>query len=369
MRFTVNTRELNEAISIVTKAMPSHSSLPILEGIYIYASSSNLFMKCSDLSLQIETEIPAFVEEEGSCVLPGRLFADLSRRLTGESVEFSGEKNSVRIKSDRVKTSLQVSASDEYPEMRRVDDEFSAEISQNKLRSMIRQTIFAVSLEDTKPILNGLCLEFSEDNTLKMVALDGFRLAIRKEKISNCTGSKRVVIPSRAMQEISSILSGGDEKIKLVFSNTHIKIDFGYTKLISRLMDGDYVSYAGILPKNHSTHAIVNCAELQSSTERASLLSREAKSNLIKFSFTEEMLSISANSEKGSIDDQIPIQLIGKPLDIAFNAKYILDLMRVLEDESVYMRMNNSVTPCVIEPLEGDSYYYMILPVRLFNGV
>lgn len=369
MRFTVNTRELNEAVSIVTKAMPAHSSLPILEGIYILASGSTLFMKCSDLSLQIETEIPAFVEEEGCAVLPGRLFAELIRRLTGESVDFDGEKNSIKISSDRVKTSLQVSSGDEYPEMRRVDDEFSAEISQAKLRSMIRQTIFAVSIEESKPILNGVCLEFGEDNVLKMVALDGFRLAMRREKTEKCTGSKKVVIPSRAMQEIANILSGGEEKIKLVFSSTHIKIDFGYTKLISRLMDGEYVSYAGILPKNHSTHAIVNCRELQNSTERASLLAREGKSNLIKFSFADDTLTITANSEKGSINDQMPIQLMGKPLDIAFNAKYILDVMKFLEDESVYMRMNNSVTPCVIEPLEGDSFYYMVLPVRLFSGV
>ncbi len=369
MRFTVNTKELNEAVAIVTKAMPSHSSLPILEGIYILASSSHLFMKCSDLSLQIETEIPAFVEEEGSCVLPGRLFSELSRRLTGESVEFSGEKNTLKISSDRVKTSLQVSSSDDFPEMRRVDDEFIAEISQNKLRSMIKQTIFAVSLEDTKPILSGLCLEMSDDKVLRMIALDGFRLAIRKEKLVSCTGNKKVVVPGRAMQEISNILTGGDEPIKLVFSNTHIKLDLGYTKLISRLLDGEYVSYAGILPKNHTTHAIVSCRDLQSSTERASLLSREAKSNLIKFSFNEDTLTISANSEKGSINDQMPIQLMGKPIEIAFNAKYILDLMRVLDDIKVYLRMNNSVTPCVIEPLEGDEFYYMVLPVRLLSGV
>lgn len=369
MRFTVNTKELNEALAVVTKAMPAHSSLPILEGIYFYASGNTLFMKCSDLSLQIETEIPAFVEEEGCAVLPGRLFADLSRRLTGEEVAFEGEKNTLKLRSDRVKTSLQVSNGEEYPEMRRVNDEFSAEISHNKLRSMIRQTLFAVSVEDSKPVLNGVCMEFSPDNRLRMVAMDGFRLAIRNEKIKNCTGNKRVVIPSRAMQEIANILTGGEEDIKLVFSGTHIKIDFGYTKLISRLLDGEYVNYAGFIPKNYVTYAIVNCRELQDSTERASLLAREAKSNLIKLSFEEEQLTISANSEKGSINDQLSIQLIGKPLDIAFNAKYILDLMKILEDEKVYIRMNNSVTPCVIEPIEGDSYYYMILPVRLFTGV
>ena len=369
MRFSVNTGELNEAVSIITKAMPAHSSLPILEGIYIYASADTLFMKCSDLSLQIETEIPAMVEEEGSAVLPGRLFAELSRRLYADTVDFEGEKNTLHVKSGRVSTSLQISNSEEYPDMRRVNDEYSVKISQGKLRSMIKQTLFAVSLEDTKPILNGVCLEFGENNMLKMVALDGFRLAIRSERIADCTGSRKAVVPARAMQEIANILSDSEELITLVFSSTHIKIDFGFTKLISRLLDGDYVSYSGILPKNHATHALVNCRELQNSTERASLMAREAKSNLIKFSFEEEMLTISANSEKGSISDQMPIQLTGKLLDIAFNAKYILDVMRVLDDESVYMRMNNSVTPCVIEPLEGDSFYYMVLPVRLFNGV
>ncbi|MBO4878802.1 MAG: DNA polymerase III subunit beta [Clostridia bacterium] len=369
MRFSVNTKELNEAVAIVTKAMPAHSSLPILEGIYIYASASTLFLKCSDLSLQIETEIPAFVEEEGSAVLPGRLFSELVRRFNGESVEFEGDKNSLKLRSDRVKTSLQVSPSDEYPEMRRVNDEFSAVISQAKLKSMIRQTLFAVSIEDSKPILNGICLEFSDDNRLRMIALDGFRLAMRNEKIKDCTGSKKVVIPSRAMQEIMNILSGEDEDIKLIFSGTHIKIDFGYTKLISRLLDGEYVSYTGILPKTHLTHAVVNCRALQESTERASLLAREAKSNLIKFTFEEEQLTISANSEKGSINDQMTIQLMGKPLEIAFNAKYIMDVMRVIDDETVFMRMNTSVTPCVIEPMEGDSFYFMVLPVRLFTGV
>lgn len=369
MRFIVNTKELNEAVSIVSKAMPSHNSLPILEGIYFYASGSTLFMKCSDLSLQIETEIPALVEEEGSAVLPGRLFAELARRFNGESVDFNGEKNTLNIRSDRVKTSLQVSPSDEYPEMRKVEDEFSAEISQATLRSMIKQTLFAVSTEDSKPILTGICLEFGEDNSLNMIAMDGFRLSMRKEKVKNCTGSKKVVIPGRAMQEISNILNSSDDPIKLVFSNTHIKIDFGYTKLISRLLDGEYVNYSVFLPKNYTTHALLNCAELQSSTERASLLSREVKSNLIKFTFEDETLSISANSEKGSIDDRLPVQLIGKPLEIAFNAKYILDVVRVLENTDIYMRMNSSVTPAVIEPTEGDSFYYMVLPVRLFKGV
>lgn len=367
MRFRVDTKELNEAISIVTKAMPAHSSMPILEGIYLYASGSSLFLKCSDLSLQIETEIPAFVEEEGGAVFTGRTFPELVRRFNGAEVEFEGDKNSVTLRSGRSTPSLQKSDIKEYPEMKRVDEEFSAEIKQSSLKNMIRQTGFAVSLEESRPILTGICLEFRDDDTLQMVALDGFRVAIRREKIKNRTGVKSVVIPSRAMQEIEKVLSGDDD-IKLVFSSTHVKLDFGHTKIISRLLDGDYVNYAGFMRDQHTSHAVVECRELQDAIERVSLLAREAKSNSIKFSFTEDQLSLFANSEKGSIEDQINIQLMGKPIDIAFNSKYILDAVKFIDDEQACLKMSTSVTPLIIEPMEGNAFYYMVLPVRIFSG-
>ncbi len=368
MRFRVNTVELNEAISVVTKAMPNHSAIPVLDGIYLYASGSTLFLKCSDLSLQIETEIPAFVEEEGGAVFTGRTFADLVRRFNGDEVEFSGEVPTVTLKCARSRPALQVSDVKDFPEMKRVDEEFSAQIKQVSLKNMIKQTAFAVSTDDARAILTGICLEFKPDDTLQMVALDGFRVAIRREKVTNRTGEKSVVIPSRAMQEISNILSGGEEEIKLVFSSTHVKLDFGHTRIISRLLDGDYVNYAGFMREQHTSHAIVDCNELQDAIERVSLLAREAKSNSIRFEFTEDQLSLFANSEKGSIEDQINIQLMGKPIEIAFNSKYILDAVRFIDDEKACLKMSTSVTPLIIEPLEGNAFYYMVLPVRMFNG-
>ena len=369
MRFTVNTRELTEAVSVVAKAMPVHSSLPILEGIYIRASMNTLFMKCSDLSLQIETEIPAVVDEEGCAVLPGRLFSELIKRFTDDNTSFDCKKNTMLLRSGRVKTSLQTNSADDYPEMVKVKEEFSAEIAQDVLKSMIRQTIFAVSYDESKPILNGICMKFSEDNVLSVVGLDGFRLAIRNEKIKNCTGKKSVVVPTRAAQEILNILSGDEKEIKLIFSSTHVELDFGGIKLISRLLDGEYLNYDNIIPKTFTTRVLINCADLQSSVERAQLLAREAKYNLVKLSFADDTLSVTANSEKGNIDDRLEIQLSGKDIDIAFNAKYLLDVTKVLEDETVYMNMNNPILPCVIVPTEGNAFYYMVLPVRMFSGM
>ena len=170
------------------------------------------------------------------------------------------------------------------------------------------------------------------------------------------------------MQEIAAVLSSDDSEVKLIFSSTHIKIDFGGTKVISRLLDGEYVNYKGILPKNFATRVLINCEELKNSTERALLMARESKSNRIKLMFANNTLTITANSEKGNINDEIEIQLVGEDLEIAFNATYIQDVMRVLDDECVYLNMNNAVTPCVIVPVEGEAFYYMILPVRLFTG-
>ena len=193
-------------------------------------------------------------------------------------------------------------------------------------------------------------------------------MTLANSAINNCTGKKSVVIPKRAMQEIAAVLSSDDSEVKLIFSSTHIKIDFGGTKVISRLLDGEYVNYKGILPKNFATRVLINCEELKNSTERALLMARESKSNRIKLMFANNTLTITANSEKGNINDEIEIQLVGKDLEIAFNATYIQDVMRVLDDECVYLNMNNAVTPCVIVPVEGEAFYYMILPVRLFTG-
>lgn len=367
MQFTVNTQELNEAIAMVTKAMPAHGGLPILEGIYIDASEDRLFLKCSDLSLQIETEIPAIVDQEGSCVIPGRFFADLSRRFTYERIDFLTEKNTMKIQSGRVKTSIQVNNSKDFPEMVRVNDVFTADVAQNVLKNMIKQVLFSASADDTKAILMGALMRF-KDNRLIMVALDGYRLAMRTERIINCTGERSAVVPARALQEIANILYESDDSIKLAFSTTHIKITFGSTSIISRLLDGEYVNYENILPSNFALKATVDKKELRNSVERALLMARESKSNLIKMSFNQDMLEITANSELGNINELIEINLVGKELDIAFNARYILDILKSLDDDEIILCMNNSVTPCVILPPEGDGYYYMVLPVRMFGG-
>ncbi|MEG1547378.1 MAG: DNA polymerase III subunit beta [Clostridia bacterium] len=368
MRFVVDTQQLNAAISTVTKALSTKTTIGILEGIYIQAADNSILLKCTDLSLQIETIVPATVEEDGAIVLPGRLFSEMARRFPNELTNIHTENNTAFLESGRAKATIQCENASEYHTMPEVKHDFEVKIKKNLLKNMIKQCIFATAQDDTKPILTGVLLEI-DGNKLSMVALDGYRLAIRKEDISGISGDKKVVVPAKSFLEISRILEDTQEEISVVFSATHVLIDMGYTRIKTRLMEGEFIKYKQILPDSHTTRVRLKRNELLESIERVSLMAREGKSNIIKFSFEGEMLTLSANSELGKSNEELETDLMGNDLDIAFNSKYFSDVLKTLEDEDIYLDMNNNISPCVIRGVKGDNFYYLILPVRLFTGM
>lgn len=368
MKLTVNTQELNAALSTAVKALSSKNTVSILEGIYAEAIGSELLLRCTDLSIQIDTVIGASIEKEGACVFPGRLFSEFVRRLPGDETEMWSEKNGMHIESGRATSTMQTENSKEYICMPDVHREFSIAITKAVLKNMIRQCTFATAQDDSKPILTGVLFEI-ENGVLSMVALDGYRLAMRTEKINVNGEVRNVVVPARGLIEISRMLDDSEELINLVFSKTHLMIDMGHTRIITRLMDGDFIRYKQILPAGHTTRTIVNRQELLESIERVSLMARESKRNHIKFSFEGDTITITANSDIGNSREVINANVTGNDIDIAFNAKYFSDVLKVLDDEFVALEMNNNVSPCVVIPENGDKYYYLILPVRLFNGI
>lgn len=367
MKFTIPTQELNAGISTVVKAMGSRTTISILEGIYTEASGDSLLLRCTDLSLQIETTIPAAIEEEGAVVMPGRLFSELVRRLPGEETEISTEKDTVYIHSGRARTNMQSENASDFHCMPKVKEEYSVTLSQGTLKSMIRQCIFASAQDDSKPILTGVLLEMRPDE-LCMVALDGYRLALRREKLLSGMDEKDAVIPARSLLEIGRMLEDRDDAVKVIFSGTHVMVDMGHTKVTTRLLDGEFIRYKQILPDGQNTRVQVNRQELLDSIERVSLMAREGKKNHIRFSFGADTLTLSANSEIGSSQEEISINLVGSDLDIAFNAKFFSDVLKVLEDEELFLDMNNNISPCVVRPVQGERFYYLVLPVRLFTG-
>ncbi|MEA5059510.1 MAG: DNA polymerase III subunit beta [Clostridia bacterium] len=367
MKFTIQTQELNAGISTVVKAMGTRTTISILEGIYIEASGDAVLLRCTDLSLQIETIVPANIEEEGACVMPGRLFSELVRRLPAEETQIYNEKETIYINSGRARTYVQSESASDFHSMPPVREEYSVTLAQGTLKSMIRQCIFASAQDESKPILTGVLLEMRPEE-LCMVALDGYRLALRRETLLSGAAEKNAVIPARSLLEISRMLEDRDDTVKVIFSGTHVMMDMGHTKVTTRLLDGEFIRYKQILPDSHTTRVQVNRQELLDSIDRVSLMAREGKKNHIKFSFSTDTLSLSANSEIGSSQEEINVNIVGSDLDIAFNAKYFSDVLKVLEDDELYLDMNNNISPCVVRPIQGERFYYLVLPVRLFTG-
>lgn len=369
MKFVVETQDMTGALAIVTKALSPNAENEILKGIFMSVFGNELYLKCSDSSLQIETKLSVVGEEDGTVVMPGRITNDLIRKIKGKTIEFESEGSTMKISCGRTKSELQFFDAQHYPSMddQRGDLKFS--IKQSVFKSMIRQTAVCCSEEkEGKPILQGVFMEFCEDGVLNMVALDGYRLAVRKEKLNISGNIRNVVVHCRTMLDIASILSDSDEEVEVNVSQTHITVSIGDTKIKARLLKGEYINYRNILPSVFNSRVTVNSDALLKSVEVAALFAIDSQNNLVKLDFEPDTLTIKARSESGNINEKTDINLTGNSIEIAFNAKYLLDIVKVLDDEFVSLSLTSSVTPCVFEPVQGDKFYYLVLPVRLLKG-
>lgn len=366
MRIYTDVKSMQAGIATVVKSLSSKPTMKILEGIYMEAREDKLLLRCSDLSLQIDCELPATIEEEGATVLPGRLFADIVRKIDGETIDMRLSGRTMTIKGGRARSSLQCLDPSEYPDMVIKGEVCTVNLPQIVCKDMIRQTVFAVATEDSKPILTGLLCELNE-NEFNMVALDGYRLAMRSYVLDRPYENKEFVVPGKSITEIGRSLLDNDIPVTLQFSRTHLLLDMGHTRIISRLLEGNFIKYRKLLPAEHVTRVRVNREELFASIERAMLLAKEGGNNLVRFDIQEGNLQITANSPMGRMEEDMEINLNGNPIEIAFNARYFHDVLRALDEVDVFLDMNNSVSPCVMRPVQGGAFYYLILPVRIFS--
>ncbi len=371
MQFTVNVQDLLDGLNTVTRALAARPAKQILEGVLIDADEEGITLTCSDGSLTIETSIPADVREGGRAVLPGKLFAELSRKLPGGEVTIKiSDNHSASIRCMSFKSNLAGMNPVEYPEMAAVEQGVTVSIPQKELREMISRVVFAIATDESRQILTGCLLEVVKEEA-RMVALDGFRLAIQKvfQPFDLPVGMEKIqaVIPGRVLNELSKILADEDEFCTLLIDKTRMQATFGSTTLSTVLLAGEYIDYRKILPPSFKTIAKADRVSVQNAIDRASLMAREGKNNLIRMAFTGDTLSITSNAEMGDVLEELNVDLSGDPLEIAFNAKYITDVIRNITDDDLCMRFNSNVSPCVICPAEGDGYLYLILPVRVFG--
>lgn len=354
---------LLESINIVQKAVPSKTTLPILEGILFDAKSGKLKLTATDLEIGIETVSNVDVIEPGKIVLSSRIVGDIVRKLPDSDIEIeTSEGNLVCIKSEGSTFKVITLPYDEYPELPAVKKENGIILKQNILKDMIRKTIFAVSLDEVRPILTGVLFDVSGDE-LTMVALDGFRMAVKKNAIIN-DNSFKAVIPGKTLSEIGKIINEKEENVNIYFSKNHIQVQIEDTIIVSRLLEGEFINYKQIIPTEYKIKIKVPTNLLMESCDRAALFARDSSNNMIKFEINDDMMVIMSNSQNGDVHEELKIQKEGNDIEIAFNAKYFIDVLKVIEDEEITIEFTTNVSPSIIRPINNEDYLYLVLPAR-----
>ncbi len=364
MKFICNQQDLVKKLNILSKAVSIRTTIPTLKGILMEVSGNNLKMTSSDMDITIETNMDVHVFEEGSVVIPYKLFNDLVRKLPNDDIEINSVDNNVSIKCRNSSASIIGMDGSEFPVItNKEDNKERIVLNKDVLSKMIKNTSFAASLDQTKGVLSGVLIEI-ENDYIKTVAIDGYRMAINTEKAEN-TKNESFIISSRLINEINKIFSEVEaEEIEFLYDDKGILIIIEDVLISLRLIAGEFIKYRDIIPKSSSIKITVNKAELIDAIERASIMT-EGKNNLIKISVKDSVLTVTSNSEEGGSVEDVLIQKEGENIEIGFNARYMIDVLKVLSDENIVLNMNTPITPCIITPVQGDNYLYLVLPVRI----
>ena len=364
MKFSMQTEDLCAGVLSVIKALPVRSAMPVLEGVLIEATKNGLHLLCSDLMFQKECDLPAAVEEEGKCVLKGKFLAEILRKLPNGPLYAEQEGMILKIQSGRVRQRLQCIEFDDFPVMRAKGDAADITVDAETLRTMIDRTVFAVSQDDSRPVLTGTLVEASEDK-LTLVATDSFQFAMTTLHKDGGLFEKRTIVQGKVMSEIAKMAEETEKEVTLSLTQTHLTVQVNDTKLTARLLDGNYIDYKRIIPKDCKTRVLVNTEDLYSMTDRAQLIAREGNNSIV-LHFADNALTINAESFVGRGEDSMEVSIVGDPIDIAFNPRYILNILKNIPDETVYPEFNSPISPCVIRPISGDAYLYLIVPMRVY---
>ncbi len=366
MKLICNQQSLFKALNTVSKAVTARTTIPLLKGILLETSNGQLKISASDLDLSIEKKIHCTVLEEGSAVVSAKLFSDIIRRLPHEDVEIElKETNRLDVRCLSSDFTIIAQSSDEFPKIDEIKEEKRIRFDKEIIKNMIRKTSFSASIEESKGVIVGVLIEI-EKGQLSMVALDGFRMAVTRTEMEGDLKLK-IIIAARILNEIYKIISESEEAdfIDLILDEKKAVFFIEDTLIVARLLEGDFIKYQEILPKEYESRIIVNKEELLESIERAALFARDGRNNLVKLSLYRDKIIITSRSEEGNVKEEVFMKKDGEDLEIGFNAKYISDALKAISDEEISMEFNSSISPCLIKQTEGNEYEYLILPVRI----
>ncbi|MCM0647015.1 DNA polymerase III subunit beta [Clostridium swellfunianum] len=367
MKFICEKSKLQEAISTVQKAVTGKSTMTILEGILLIAKSGELTLIGSDIDLSIETKIQVDVLEEGSIVVDSKLFGELIKKLPNAEVQIETiENSSLEVICQKSKAVLKYMSPDEFPSLPKINENMLFAVSQKLLKNMIRGTIFATAQDEIRPILTGVKFEI-KDGKLNLVALDGLRLALRSEQVDN-DNTISAVIPGKTLNEVSKIFDDTEESVNITFTPNHILFNLGDTKMISRLLEGEFINYNSIIPDEYNLKVTVKRNEFLDCIERASLMAKEGNTNLIKLDIKDDQIIITSDSQLGKAREELNVIMQGEPLKIAFNARFLIDVFKIIDEEEIMLELTSSVSPCVVKNKDKNNCTYLVLPVRFVGN-
>ena len=339
MKISCLRTDLVSAVSNVSRAVSAKASIPALEGVLIKAYDSKLNISGYNLEIGITTDVEATIKEEGEIVLSARLFLDIVRRLPEEIVMIETD--------DRLVTYIRIT------------------VNAKVLRDMIRQTVYAVSDNNSKPIYTGSLFDIS-DGILRIVAIDGFRMAIRSENVDS-ESKTSFVVPGKTQLEVLKLITDDDENVEIIVGQRHITFKINSYMVISRLIEGTFLDYKSTIPTGEKTELVINTRMMIDSVERMSLLNSERIQSPVRCKFNDNEIRMSCASAVGRANDVISVPVIGESVEIGFNNRYMLEALKNTDTDEVKMVLNGAVSPIVIKPVKGDSFLSIVVPVRLAN--
>lgn len=366
MKIICSTELLSQACQNIQRVVSSKTSIPAIEGIFMQAANGKLSLTGYDLEVGIHTDLEVKVEEEGSIVINARILCDILRRLPAESVMIEADERQLCvIRCGEVEYKIVGIAAEEYPELPSITGGVPVLVDADILSQMVKQTIFAVSTNDTKVIHTGVKFEIKAGE-LRLIAVDGFRMAIRTEKINYDGEDLQFVVPAKTLSEVIKLLDDADV-VSLNVAKRHIIFEVGSYSVISRLLDGEFLDYHAAVPKTHSTEVLVDVKTLMDSIDRTSLLITDRLKSPLRCIFDENIIRISTTTTLGTANDRLPATIQGDRVEIGFNNRFLLDALRVCNQEKVKITLNGPLSPITIIPTEGNSFLFLVLPVRLRN--
>ena len=366
MKIICEQSKLINGVNIVLKAVPSKTTMEILDCIKIKVRNGKIILIGNDMSLGIETVVQGDIAEEGDVVVNAKTFSDIIRNLPDNDVVLTSDDNNINIRCENCNYNIPVRNASDYPDLPSIEKNKFAVISQFTLRNMIRQTVFSIGSEtEAMKIMTGELLEI-KGRKMRLVALDGHRISVRNVELDEEYGDCKVIIPGKTLNELVKIVTGDiKDKIKIYFSQNHILFEMEDTIILSRLIEGEYYLVDNMLSGDFETKVHINKKKISECIERASLLIKESDRKPLIFNYTQNEVDVKIKTQVGNYEDKIDIEKIGNDILIAFNPKFLLDALKVIDDEEIDIYLMNIKSPCIIKD-KDETYMYLILPLN-FN--